>query len=826
MRCRLLAVGLCVIFTLALFAGCGGGGGGGGGGGQPASGPQVIGGGQTTITGQVVDATNVTSPIPDAYVYVPLSPPTQPSSHRALPSQVIAYDTTDQQGNYRLQNVPGGTLTMVVEPPETSNFNGVQLDITAPDAGEIYIRVTLLPRSVFVTAVLVDPASASLVTGDTQQFTATVLGASGQQIETAVVWTVTGGIGSVDENGLFTASAPGSGMVVALAGDKAGTATVEVSPRTGAISGTVTNAETGAGIPGATVTADGETTTTDAYGAYTISGLVAGDYTVTASANGYAQGSVQVTLAEGEGASANISLQPTGATTGKVTDASTGDPIEGATVSTGGKSATTDSSGNYTISGLSPGDYTVTASKGGYGEASTTVTVEPGKTVTADFELQPQIGSITGRVIDAATGDPIEGATVSVAGTSTTTDSNGIYIIFNLPAGDYTVTAWANFHAEGSVQVTVVGGQRVSVDDIELGRGEYYEKWHFQSEKGRITTPAIGSDGAIYAMDNYILYTLNPDGSEKWRFHTGGLSSSPAIASDGTIYGGSDHYAINPDGSEKWRLEGVDVLSSSPAIGSDGTIYVGSDDHNLYAINPDGSEKWRFATGDWRWSSAAIGSDGTIYVRSGDGNLYAVNPDGSQKWQFWTGGDVEGNPAIGSDGTIYVVVNSTLYAINPDGSENWRRPFPTWPQYPWSSSPAIGSNGTIYVGYGDYLYALNPDGSKKWRFEGAGVDSSSPAIGSDGTIYVGSYAGNLYAINPDGSEKWRFETSESIGSPTIGPDGTIYVGSGDGTLYAFGVYDETPQLDTSAPWPMLYHDIRHTGRYGYVPSVGRFFRPW
>ncbi|MDB4805128.1 immunoglobulin domain-containing protein, partial [bacterium] len=67
----------------------------------------------------------------------------------------------------------------------------------------------------------------------------------------------------------------------------------------------------------------------------------------------------------------------------------------------------------------------------------------------------------------------------------------------------------------------------------------------------------------------------------KWRFlipYLGMVYSSPAIGSDGTIYVGSNSgnlYAINPDGTQKWAFETGGGVSSSPAIGSDGTIYVG-----------------------------------------------------------------------------------------------------------------------------------------------------------------------------------------------------------------------------------------------------------
>ena len=116
----------------------------------------------------------------------------------------------------------------------------------------------------------------------------------------------------------------------------------------------------------------------------------------------------------------------------------------------------------------------------------------------------------------------------------------------------------------------------------------------------------------------------------KWSFPTGSLlSSSPVIGTDGTVYVGSGDwnlYAINPDGSQKWAFPtGGSIWWSSPAIGTDGTLYIGSDDRNLYAISPEGTLKWSFATGGLVQSSPTIGEDGTVYVGSDDGNLYAIN---------------------------------------------------------------------------------------------------------------------------------------------------------------------------------------------------------
>ncbi|MCH7472493.1 PQQ-like beta-propeller repeat protein, partial [bacterium] len=67
------------------------------------------------------------------------------------------------------------------------------------------------------------------------------------------------------------------------------------------------------------------------------------------------------------------------------------------------------------------------------------------------------------------------------------------------------------------------------------------------------------------------------------------LQSAPAIGGDGTIYVGIEYnefYAINPDGTLKWSYTTGGAVFSAPAIGADGTIYVGCDDGKLYAFGP------------------------------------------------------------------------------------------------------------------------------------------------------------------------------------------------------------------------------------------------
>ncbi len=75
-------------------------------------------------------------------------------------------------------------------------------------------------------------------------------------------------------------------------------------------------------------------------------------------------------------------------------------------------------------------------------------------------------GSISGTVVDALTQRPIAAAQVSVVGTnvSAVTNSSGAYTIASVTAGTFTLRILSIGYAEISREVTVVAGQRVTVD--------------------------------------------------------------------------------------------------------------------------------------------------------------------------------------------------------------------------------------------------------------------------------------------------------------------------------------------------------------------------
>lgn len=72
-------------------------------------------------------------------------------------------------------------------------------------------------------------------------------------------------------------------------------------------------------------------------------------------------------------------------------------------------------------------------------------------------------------------------------------------------------------------------------------------------------------------------------------------------------------YAVNPDGSLKWPYQTGGDIGSSPAIGADGTVYEGSYDDSLYAF-----EETNGGMGDTAWpkfcgNSRNTGNQGSSY---------------------------------------------------------------------------------------------------------------------------------------------------------------------------------------------------------------------
>ena len=83
----------------------------------------------------------------------------------------------------------------------------------------------------------------------------------------------------------------------------------------------------------------------------------------------------------------SLSAQNTGTVAGRVTDASTMEPVAGATVTIAETGGVTNASGRFVITGIPAGTYDLQVSQIGYAEAVEQVTVNPGETTTVQIAL-------------------------------------------------------------------------------------------------------------------------------------------------------------------------------------------------------------------------------------------------------------------------------------------------------------------------------------------------------------------------------------------------------------------------------------------------------
>ncbi len=210
------------------------------------------------------------------------------------------------------------------------------------------------------------------------------------------------------------------------------------APVTNTISGTIT----GAGGNGATVSLGGPTsatTTANASGVYSFTGLANGTYTVGANKTGYSFSppSQNVTLNGANGAANFSSTAQTWSISGTVTPATAGVSISLSGQS--GGTTVTNASGNYSFSGLAAGTYTVAASLAGYtfSPASQNLTLSSANG-TANFSATTQTWNISGYVSPTAAGVSVA-LSGPVSGT-TLTDAAGNYTFTGLANGTYSLT--------------------------------------------------------------------------------------------------------------------------------------------------------------------------------------------------------------------------------------------------------------------------------------------------------------------------------------------------------------------------------------------------
>jgi Carboxypeptidase regulatory-like domain len=238
-------------------------------------------------------------------------------------------------------------------------------------------------------------------------------------------------------------------------------------------------------------------------GGFTLDDVAAGKWDVQVRAAGYEEGRVGgIAVEEGstvEGV--DVRLSRGGVISGRVTDARSAQPVRDATVraelSGGGggprirfgpednpNEASSDALGQFQITGLPPGSYTVTASHPDWTEATERVEL---KEAAAAVELKMTTGASVGGTVIGVGQRPVAGASVALSpggggsgmrgpfadgDQSTITDAAGRFRFDRLTAGRYSLTASLRSQSSSSVEVVVQANDPGSRDvTLSLGIG-------------------------------------------------------------------------------------------------------------------------------------------------------------------------------------------------------------------------------------------------------------------------------------------------------------------------------------------------------------------
>lgn len=378
---------------------------------------------------------------------------------------------------------------------------------------------------------------------------------------------------------------------------------------TGAVSGRVVNAEGGEPLGGARIElASGLSVESGADGRFLLAGAPSGLHTLLVTRAGYAGYSAVATVSDGAitdmGEIALPAVADTGMVLGRVVDGNSGSVIDLVRVSLAGASVgevLSDARGEFEFAGVPPGEYQLRFEKDGYHAAALNVTIAAGRghnitqaIVQEGAYLDDAPADLSGRVLDGNTGEPLPGATFSLAdGGAAQTDETGRFVLPDVARGAHSAELAAPGYAAQTYQFSFEPGMRGELGDLSLYPAPAHSVPTTLTLYGRVldgadNAPVAGasvtlpSDGATVIADAEGRFTLADLSQTEFAIE---ISASGYVARTYTIsvsaYGeAAADFALSPLSQEpdatSTRVEGqvLDASTKEPIPGA--TISIAS----------------------------------------------------------------------------------------------------------------------------------------------------------------------------------------------------------------------------------------------------------
>ncbi|MWC31119.1 beta strand repeat-containing protein [Paenibacillus sp. MMS18-CY102] len=401
----------------------------------------------------------------------------------SLPGNTLAGQTvTDSAGVYSFPNLPAGSYNLAFSFPSYQSANAPVV-ITAGNIATV--NLTLSPVPAAVNGTVRASGSGLGIAGATVTLTNWIGVRTAQTVTDATgAYTLPGIVPSYYRVSFSADGFQATDSPLTLVAGETRTVNVTLQPNPGTVTGTITNAQTLAPITGALVEVlDNRnsilaTATTNALGSYTIASLApATNDRLRISADTFVTQVIGFAIQAGQTSVVNAALSPfAGTLAGTITDNVTGAGLAGASIrvfTSEGitlQTTMTDANGNYAISSLAPGSYSIVIADQGYAGRTIGASINAGATTTLNVPLSQLAGGISGTVKDI-TGAPIADVIVrvflnNIIVARVATLEDGSYSIGNLTPGVYYVSVRAEGFGGLSFSGTVNPGEITNEDFV------------------------------------------------------------------------------------------------------------------------------------------------------------------------------------------------------------------------------------------------------------------------------------------------------------------------------------------------------------------------
>ncbi len=612
------------------------------------------------------------------------------------------------------------------------------------------------------------------------------------------------------------------------------------TPTTGTVQGVFTRSDTGAALPGVTVSVleTGQSAITSSDGRYQIPNVPAGDVVLQAAKSGYSTANAATSITAGGLAVFSSSLTPVTAPAtaieGVIKDAATDLPISGATISLSGATtatATTDGSGAYRVEGLTPGALSIEITASGYDAVVAGTTVYENNVIsfspvmygTGTTPVDGNASGVTGVVVDAATDLPISGAEiVAMFGASTQTvssDSSGRFSISGLT--QYT----------GELQVSLAGYYSYTIDlaleplrVLDLGkvrlRQEGISIFLPDLVVGSIDTSGTVSDPRTLELSGSAIANVANTGTstagagiEVLFFHDRNNNNQYEDGIDEYLGRALTNGDIPPGGSELIETEingylpfrdapiNAWVDSAQATLEADESNNLGTSILDCDSANAMGLPGITVAEGygleliaenvtnQQGPTSLALDSRGNLYFSPGDsGTAYkiAYGDELPQSFGEIGVGDPDGVAVDTQDNVI--LSGNTVVKFSPNGVVLWQKTCPTGD----IENVTTDANDSVYVGsLGTQICKISSDGTVLETI-GSFSAPSGLAIGPDGNLYVSqAWGGGIVKADPDTGAILDMVAEGSFGQIAFDQNGDIIAATGDSDVYKISLPEKS-----------------------------------